>query len=175
MRDAPALGALEQGSVPTMNLNNDYRIDLCSTPPEFIHIGNAGPKLVETNWWSMPVGKTHFFLSTNAGCMRLLVPKAHLNSLKEMKRGVKHVIISRERTIPAFGFAVEILFEDGSDSPFALHLASGQLDVLLDPNQPLTDLELVVYVDRNGPHEVFRKKAYYRVVPSIPWLQPIQK
>jgi len=87
--------------------------------PDLIKIGNDGPELVSTNYWKTKNAKAGYaFLSINAGCWRLLVPKGKGIPIDDMKTG-KVVLVTRGAW-PDAGKqdALELLFEDSSDSPF---------------------------------------------------------
>jgi hypothetical protein len=58
-------------------------------------ITNDGPELVSTNYWETPNCKAGLFvLSTNADCVRLLMPPSHQSSLSDMK-GALEVLLTR--------------------------------------------------------------------------------
>lgn len=138
-------------------------------------IQNTGQEITSTNYWDMEHAKKgYFYCSINAGAFRLLVPWLQEFSLNEMKTA-SEVIISRGPW-PEGGKpdALEILFEDGTDTPFALHLGSEQVDHMpLDADR-----------DRQGqpPRWVFSawtqhgKKielpCRYRKAKKIPCLKP---
>jgi len=95
----------------------------------FIQIENRGQAIVKTNYWDSEYAQAGmFYLSWNAGAARLLVPDAQKLTLPEM-RTAKYVIVSRGPWDDHGGRdALELLFEDGSDAPFAVHLVSEQTD-----------------------------------------------
>jgi hypothetical protein len=69
--------------------------------------------------------------------------------------------------------AVEILWEDGSDSPFALHLTPESFDSL--PAEPEAGREWIISVwdlKKNKPHKAVERACHWRRVPMIPWLKP---
>ena len=89
----------------------------------------------------------------------------------------KHVIVSRgpwpSEQLPD---AVEILFDDGSDNPFALHLSPESLDRMpLDTDAGKEWLFTVWTAPRrNGPpHKALERPAYYRRVDALPCLLPL--
>lgn len=109
-----------------------------------------------------------FYLSWNAGAGRLLVPDSRLADLQEMATATYYVIVSRgpwpERGRRE-GF--ELLFEDGSDAPFCLHLSAEQSDrLLLDVDQG-GGFEIVAWT-RSGRAAAWPGK--YRKVSQIPCL-----
>lgn len=133
-------------------------------------IKNDGQAIESTNYWDLEQAQRGYvFLSWNAGAGRLLVPDSQAAIIREMKTG-KYVIVSRGPWKDQGGRdAIELLFEDGSDSPFALHLVAEQCDRMI----PATDQGggLVVSVwTRAG--EQMRLPGKYRRVEEIPCLAP---
>ena len=60
-----------------------------------IQIENNGPEISSTNYFdSEHAQKGYFFLSTNAGCVRLLVPDIRRSDIAEFKTA-KYVVLSR--------------------------------------------------------------------------------
>jgi hypothetical protein len=101
----------------------------------FIEIGNDGPALVQTNYWDLPQAQAGFFYASgNAGAYRLLVPDVKRGELSEMKTG-KSVVMTRGRGGPSLSEMtgkdlIELLFDDGSDSPYVLFMLAEQFDRL---------------------------------------------
>jgi len=73
-------------------------------------------------------------------------------------------------------FAMELLLDDGSDNPYALHLSAGQIATLpARSDDGRTDLEFTLWTQpQHGqqPHMALRRPAAYRSVPRLPWLRP---
>lgn len=98
-----------------------------------IHIGNNSQEIVSTNYFDTEhAAKGLFYVSTNAGCVRLLVPEIMEAAITDMKTA-KYVIMSRGPW-PAQNRddGVEILFEDFSDTPYAIFIGVEQIDMLPD-------------------------------------------
>ena len=136
-----------------------------------LSIQNAGPEIVSTNYWQTPyAAKGVVYLSINAGAFRLLLPPALETSLSDMS--AKEVIVSRGPwTEEDQRDAIEILFEDGSSSPFVLLFGIQQIDRL----PPATDegrRDMALTVWTNGPRKVLSLPASYRRVSKIPCLEP---
>lgn len=89
-------------------------------------IANNGPDIAETNYWDTELNRRGlFYLSGNAGALRLLVPDAYVGAVAEMKRGR---FVTIERSIQQ-GNAVDVVFEDMTDSPYCLALdKTAQID-----------------------------------------------
>ena len=98
-----------------------------------ITISNNGQDIAHTNYWdSEHAQKGYFYASTNAGCVRLLVPDNQIHINQEF-RAAKYVILSHgawvDQNRPN---ALELLFEDFSDSPYAIHMVPEQFDMIPD-------------------------------------------
>jgi hypothetical protein len=137
-------------------------------------VENNGPELVRTNFWTdLDLGK--IYVSLNARAFRVLLPRDLESALEEMWTA-REVIITRGPWPEAkTKDGVELMFEDGSPAPFALHLDARAFDRLpAAQDNGRTDLQVIVYVgDRDGkPHEALRLPAKYRRAPRIPCMQP---
>lgn len=93
-------------------------------------IKNDGSLIEATDFWQLAIAKAgKFYLSINAGCFRLLVPRSQEQVIREM-RTARQIVVTRGMAdldkLPGGGKgqveALEILFEDGSADPFALFL-----------------------------------------------------
>ncbi len=94
-----------------------------------ISIRNNGQELVYTDYWLAEHAKAGFcYLSANAGALRLLVPEAAEGFLDEMRTGNAVTI---ENSISNPNKCVDLVFEDGSTTPFSLSLDREQIDRLL--------------------------------------------
>ncbi|MDU5837899.1 MAG: hypothetical protein E6559_00025 [Pantoea sp.] len=132
-----------------------------------IFIGNEGQAINQTNYWDTEHAAAGLvFLSWNAGAARLLVPDAAKALLPEMK-GAQYVIISRGKY--ADRDALEILFEDGSDAPFCIHLMAEQSDRMLPESDQGGGFVVTVWTRGGQKH---RYNGKYRVVESLPCLDP---
>lgn len=84
---------------------------------------NEGPILQRTNYFdSEDAAKGEFYLTTNAGCLRLLVPDSQKELIPEMRCKKVHVSFLKSPD------RVEIMFDDESANPFRLVLAIQQCD-----------------------------------------------
>ncbi len=130
-------------------------------------IANAGQAIVETNYFDSEHAKAGYaFMSWNAGAARLLLPDSMCTALAEM-REANMVIVSRG---PWNGRdALEILFEDDTESPYCLHILRAQTDRSIPEDDQGGGFVLAVWT-RSGM--ALTLPAKYRVVESIPFLQP---
>lgn len=132
-------------------------------------ISNKGQAVEHTNYWDSDHAKAGYcFLSWNAGAARLLLPDVLKPALKEM-RSARYVIVSRGPWTEHGGRdALELLFEDNSDSPYCLHLVAEQTDRLLPEDNQGGGFVVTVWT-RGG--EKLRVPGKYRTVPAIPCLE----
>jgi hypothetical protein len=143
-------------------------------PSGVIQITNHGPLIASTNYWSLALEEAgKIFCSVNAGAIRVLVPRVHRRIIDDMRTG-KHCVLSRGPW-PAMNLpdAVEIVWDDGSDDPFALHLSPESFDLL--PAAPTEGKEWVCSVwdvKKGRPHKAVERICHWRQVPRLPWLKP---
>lgn len=82
-------------------------------------------------------------------------------------KGAQYVIISRGKY--ADRDALEILFEDGSDAPFCIHLMAEQSDRMLPESDQGGGFVVTVWTRGGQKH---RYNGKYRIVESLPCLDP---
>ena len=132
----------------------------------FFSIENNGPDVIATDYFdSKHAQRGYFYLSTNAGCVRLLVPDNQTNAIPEFKTA-ECVILSRGPW-PEQGKVdgLELLFEDFSNIPYVIHLGVEQCDMLPDGKG---DWTFAVWT-RNGKR--FECPLKYRKVKEIPCMK----
>ena len=144
-----------------------------------IQITNHGPLITATNYWGSELARAgKLFVSVNAGAIRVLLPPQLYGALADM-RAAPECVLSRGPWLDAeapdnlFAEGIEIMWDDGSDSPYALHLAPASFDLL--PAEPDAGREwlLTVWTAKDGkPHKSLERKCHWRRVPRIPWLKP---
>jgi hypothetical protein len=136
-----------------------------------LEIINDGPDIVKTNFFDSEYAENgYFYLSTNAGHVRLLIPDSQKNLLKELKN-VAYAILSRGPWIQRDVLdAIELMFEDFSNSPYAIHMTAQQCDMLPEIGEEgKGDWKLSLWL-RSGNKQVFSLKC--RKVDKIPCLKP---
>jgi hypothetical protein len=135
-----------------------------------VRIENAGQRIIETDYWdSEHAQRGLMYLTWNAGAARLLLPDGIKGELREM-RGARYVIISRGPWHEQGGRdALELLFEDGSDAPYVVHLVAEQTDRLLPEDNQGGGFAVTVWT-RGG--EKLRLPGKYREVETLPCLEP---
>ena len=134
-----------------------------------ITIENRGQAIVSTNYWDTEhAQRGHLYLSWNANCARVLVPDIAKPMLRELK-GASEVVVSRGPWIDQGGReAIELLWEDGSDAPFAVQLVAEQCDRLIPDTDQGGGFWAAVWT-RGGMKG--RWPGKYRVVGKIPCFQ----
>lgn len=139
-----------------------------------ISIDNHGALIQSTNYWESAVEEAgKMFLSPNAGTIRVLIPRAFRRVINDM-RTAKYVICS-VGPWPDAGAekAVELLFEDGTDNPFSLHLTPESCAMI--PGEPDEGQQWLVSVwdcKKGKPHKALERKGYWRRVAKLPYLKP---
>jgi hypothetical protein len=138
-----------------------------------IIVENHGQLITATNYWELDLEREgKLYVSVNAGAIRVLVPRSHRQMIEEF-RGAECAILSRGPW-PQMGLpeAVEVLWEDHSKNPFALHLSPSSFDLL--PAEPPQGREWIISVwdnKKGKPHKAVERRCYWRRVPYIPWLK----
>lgn len=135
-----------------------------------LQIVNQGQIIKSTNYWDSDHARAgYFYLSWNAGAGRVLIPDQAKTYLREMK-GASEVIVSRGSWAEQGGRdALELMWEDGSDEPFCLHLVAEQCDRLIPDTDQGGGFVIAVWT-RSGLKG--RWPGRYRVVDHIPYLLP---
>jgi hypothetical protein len=123
--------------------------------------------VVRTNYFESEHAKHGLvYLSVNAGAYRLLVPAALLTTVSEMRTG-QYVIVSET----ADHNRMELLFEDGTDTPYILYISGQQCDRHIPAQEDgRRDIRFLVYGP--GCRLLLDRPARYRRVPRIPWMKP---
>lgn len=130
-------------------------------------------RLKSTNYWQTPLAcQGGFLLSQNHKAFQLLVPAALVREFRRELRGTREVIVSRGPW-PQAGVsdAIELLFEDGSQSPFSVALQLEQCTAVPPASDSgRSDLRCIVY----GPGLIALGEfaAKFRVAKRLPCLAP---
>lgn len=140
-----------------------------------LSIKNNGPDIEETNYFESEYAKRGiFYVSVNAGAFRLLVPPQYESAIPEFLTA-REVVVSRgpwpeNRRADA----IEILFDDHTDSPYALHFGTEQIDRLPPKEDSGRDWQFSAWTRRkNGVHCEYRARCHYRTVPRIPYMKSL--
>lgn len=141
-----------------------------------IFIENSAGDILSSNYWDLEESARGFiFCSPNAGTIRVLVPEKQ--DVSDWITRCKYVIYSRGPMDLRTGQRLtELLFEDHSDSPFSLQLGSSSWMTLPADPGPDKFWRISIWTRRDArPTQVWQGKCYWRSVPRIPWLKPLQK
>jgi hypothetical protein len=137
-------------------------------------IANHGPEIIRTNFFDLPeasFGK--IFVSINAGAFRLLVPPTKIAEIAEMGTA-SYCVVSRG-PMEALGLAdaFEILFDDRSENPYAIHLSPECFDRLPLAQNEQREWILSAWTSgyKGRPHKAFERPCWYRVVPWLPYMK----
>jgi hypothetical protein len=137
---------------------------------DLLEIENDGQEILATNFFETSLAtRGGCYLSANAGAFRLLVPPGQEELIDEIKTA-REAIISRGPW-PRMGQteAMEILFEDDTDSPFSLQLGAPQVERFPLPEDEGREFVLTIWTA--GPKKQITLPAYYRRVDNIPCLK----
>jgi hypothetical protein len=139
-----------------------------------IHIANDGPRILDTDYWTTPhAARGACYLSINAGAFRLLVPPALASAIGEMVTA-KTVVVSRGPWPEQHkDEAIEVLFDDGTSSPYAIHIGAEQVDRLpLDTDASGRWRCSVWTVEAGATMQKLERPAVYRRSKRLPDLRP---
>lgn len=94
--------------------------------PGLLVFENDGGEIIDTNYFDSLMGRAGmFYLSANAGVVRLLIPDNQVHVPAEMNTGELCVLTSG---IYGGQSSVEVMFDDGTNTPFVLYLSADQSD-----------------------------------------------
>ena len=135
-----------------------------------IRIDNHGPLITATDYWESEYAREgKVIVSPNAGVIRCLIPPALAPVLGELRQA-EYAIVS---VGPWHGQpAVEILWEDHTESPHAWHLTA-QSCLMLPGDPGESQWVITCWVSRRGvPHKALERPCHWRRVAKIPCLLP---
>lgn len=144
---------------------------------EMLRIESDGPVITATNFWSTDLARTgKFYLSLNAGAFRLLVPPQHTGALRDMRAA--HTCVVSRGPYPELRLAdaLEVLFDDGTDAPFSLHLSPGGIDRMPLDTDTAETWVLSAWTHRVGTTATLalERPCHYRRSRRLPDLRPWQ-
>lgn len=143
----------------------------------YLTIRNDGAAIAETDYWTSEIAKQGLlFCSVNAGAIRVLLPLQMEEHLPDMKAAPECVLSRGPWPVMKLLDAFELMWDDGGDSPFALHLAPECFTPI--PAEPPSDREWIisVWVERNGqPHKEHEWICRWRRSKKLPDLRPWEK
>lgn len=136
---------------------------------KLVKIENSGQEIVSTNYWQTDAAVAgNFYLSINAGAFRLLVPEAQEGIIAEIETARSVEVYCGDWTEAGKRGTWQLVFDDGSDTPFMLMLSPEQVDrTLPEADSGREDLVLLVYT-QDG--EVLRRPAKFRLKALLPYL-----
>ena len=136
-----------------------------------IHILNNDQDIVATNYWESQEAELGFIgVSPSAGCFRIMLPRDSVKEIPNMLKDCEYAIVSRTEDIPDKGYALEVLFEDHSETPYRILVSAAQMLPNI-PSMSGNRMEGTLSIWIEGPLKVAELKAFYRMVPSLPWMK----
>jgi hypothetical protein len=142
--------------------------------PHFLKIENDGPNIVACNFWDLPEARGKVLVSCHAGTFRVLWPRDRYRELPGLQMAKDCVISRGPWEAAGLADAFEVLFDDGSSSPFALHLAKESFVPV--PRRADANREWSLSVWTAGadgvPRCVLRRSCWYRLSRRLPDLRP---
>jgi hypothetical protein len=137
-----------------------------------IQVVNHGAHVAATDYWLSDLNSRGlFFLSINTGAFRLLMPDALAWAVQEFETA-QHVIISRGQFQGQDAY--EILFDDGTDTPFSVQVGINQADRVVpssDDGQTVIFSAWIRNKANGTPLLAYEKNARFRAVETLPCLK----
>ena len=131
-----------------------------------------GNEIVETNYFRPNFNPTNLFqLSYSGTCFHLLIPPKLKKTIKEMRTG-KYAIISVGYHKLLKTEMIEIMFEDFTRTPYAIHISQCQSTCIIDSSFNNSKMVFKGYSE-NG--KVLEMDVYIRSDPQyqLPYLKPL--
>ena len=131
-----------------------------------ITIDNNGAEIKKTNYYETESAAAGMiYCSVNSGAFRVLLPPQWETEIPDMRKSVKYAVITRGTYHGSD--ALEIMLEDNSDNPYAVHIGVNQCDRLpAAEDNGREDLSLIIYQrgkTAGKPKKVIQRQACYRV------------
>ena len=137
---------------------------------ETLTVANNGPEIIGTNYFRGEYAANGYYcLSMNAGVFRLMMPDSRRKDITKMQTARDIVVSCGCLSERDKADAIEILFHDGSNNPFALLLSVEQLDRLPDDDAD-GSAEMLIY--GSGLEVLLRQVCHYRLAKRLPCLRP---
>lgn len=139
-----------------------------------IHVANDGQDIEGSTFWdTLYACRGYFFLTFNQGAARLLIPDNRISDVEEMKTG-KLVIISQGPWAQSKRKLMnEILFDDGTETPYSIHFGMEQTDRKLPATDHGRDVPFSAW-GRNAV-KLFERPGKIRLNKKIPCLEAWEK
>lgn len=134
-----------------------------------IKVENNGSEITSTNFWESAFNSNGLMLmSINKNSFRLLVPENCKDfDLKELMTGKDDIILSFGKLYGRS--ALEILFDDHTNSPYSIHIGTDQMDRLPIGCKRSETYTFIIY--QKGLKKVLETTCHYRNVNLLPCLK----
>jgi hypothetical protein len=139
-----------------------------------LRIDNHGPLITGANYWDMDFAREgKFFLSTNAGAFRLLIPPSQEAAIQDMRTAAEVIVSRGPWPEGQQADALEVLFDDGSADPLALWLDLRSVDRVPADSDAGRELIFSAWTKprRGRPHKALERPAWYRLAPRLPYMR----
>lgn len=140
-----------------------------------VRVRLEGQDLVESDYWdSVLAARGVLYLVGHADGAALLVPRSLEYALPEMRTGREVILTRGPWPEQEQSDAVELLWEDGSDAPFAVHVSAAQCSGLAALGRDGSTLACRVYTlgPDGRPQLAGTWRARFRTAESLPCLKP---
>ena len=143
---------------------------------DILMIVNDKADIASTNYWEGELAANGIItISCNGGAIRVLLPPALYHAVPDMKTAAECVISRGPWPEMRQSDAVEILFDDGSDAPYAMFLGRTSF-ADAPPAEPTEGREWMLSVwmksEAGRIYRALERTCHWRRVSSIPCLKP---
>lgn len=112
-----------------------------------LYVHSQGPEILATNYWDSALDESGaMYCSVNAGAVRLLVSRSLERYVPEMHTAYEVLIRRVQMTPSGTNDALELIWDDGSDSPFTVFLSAPQIDRRIPVGEAGRAVRCLVYV-----------------------------
>lgn len=136
----------------------------------FLRIDNHGPLIVSTDYWGSDLARAgKVFCSVNGSAIRVLLPPALYSTLADMRQARECVLSRGPWPAERKPEGVEIMWDDGSDAPFALHLTPESFDLLPgepEPGAPSLAVQ-TEHTHSRPPHKALERICHWRARAEV--------
>jgi len=126
-------------------------------------------RLISTAYWGSDGCKNGaFFLAFNKGIYSLLVPEQGKELLDELKSSYPSSVVISRGVYNGKPNTYEIMFDDGSDTPYRLQLGSNQVFPAPEDNDTGWKGSFYIYADGLDKFSACCRNVYFRIVDTLP-------
>jgi hypothetical protein len=141
-----------------------------------ITIGNNEKLITNTDYWNSEAAAFGYvYLSTNADAVRLLLPDLSGLNIHDIKQS-KLVVISVGRHTDFNAFMAEVVFNEGSKSPYVIYVALNQFEKIPTEQDYMKKMDFILVTPADNNTQVKNEllcQCVFRKSKKLPDLTPL--